>query len=250
MNTHRIKILNGANNNHIILAVTHDLKFIFFPPLDRFFDQNLVNHAAFNPATGFCFKFFLAVNNRTANPSKSETGTDNAGKTNIFYRRLSLFHVVSKRTFGQIKSNLKAGFLELLAIFSFLDDIILGAEQFNLVFLKDSTLPKFNRQVQPGLPAQSRKNGIRPFFFNYQFKKIYRQRFKISVRRDFRISHDCCRVRINQNNLEPLFPQGFASLGSGIIKLTGLTDNDWPGADQKNFFNVGPFRHGLFYTFP
>jgi hypothetical protein len=40
-----------------------------------------------------------------------------------------------------------------------------------------------------------------------------------------------------------LFLEGLARLGSRIVELAGLADDDGPGPDDHNFVNVGPFGH-------
>ena len=37
---HRVKVLDGANDNDVVIEVTHDLHLVFFPANDRLFNEH------------------------------------------------------------------------------------------------------------------------------------------------------------------------------------------------------------------
>jgi len=43
VHAHRIKVFNRADDDDVISEVAHHFQLEFFPPQDRFFDQNLMN---------------------------------------------------------------------------------------------------------------------------------------------------------------------------------------------------------------
>ena len=57
------------------------------------------------------------------------------------------------------------------------------------------------------------------------------------------IGHDRCRVGVHQDNSESLFPQRLTSLSAGVVKLTGLTNNNRSCAQDENAFYVSSFWH-------
>ncbi len=57
------------------------------------------------------------------------------------------------------------------------------------------------------------------------------------------VGHNGSRVRVDQDDLDPLFAQRAAGLRARIVKLGGLPDNDRAGTNDDNFFNVAPFAH-------
>ncbi len=58
-----------------------------------------------------------------------------------------------------------------------------------------------------------------------------------------RIGHDRRRIGVNQNDPVALLSQCFAGLCARIIKLAGLTDDNRPGADNQDSFNISSFWH-------
>ena len=50
-----------------------------------------------------------------------------------------------------------------------------------------------------------------------------------------RIGHDGSRIGIDQHHLVPFFLEGLHGLGTGVVKLAALADDDGARADDKNF---------------
>ena len=50
MYTHRVEVLDRADNNAIVSLITHHLHFEFFPAQQRFLDQNLRDRREFEAA--------------------------------------------------------------------------------------------------------------------------------------------------------------------------------------------------------
>ena len=59
---------------------------------------------------------------------------------------------------------------------------------------------------------------------------------------DHFVGHNCRGVGVNEHNLHALFLQRAACLCTGIIKFRRLTNNNWPGTDDDNFFNALVFH--------
>jgi len=60
-----------------------------------------------------------------------------------------------------------------------------------------------------------------------------------------RICHNRSRIGIDQDNSVSLLPERFTSLSAGVIKFTGLTDNNRAGTKNQNAVYIGSFRHGV-----
>ena len=57
------------------------------------------------------------------------------------------------------------------------------------------------------------------------------------------ISHDRCWIGVHQDYPETLFAQRLTSLSAGVVKLTGLTNNNRSCAQDENAFYVSSFWH-------
>src|SRR5262249_12808276 len=55
--------------------------------------------------------------------------------------------------------------------------------------------------------------------------------------------HDRRRVRVDEDDPVSLALQGAASLGAGVVELTGLADDDRPGPDDEDGVEIGSPGH-------
>ena len=81
MHAHWIKVFDGANDDAIIRAVTHDFHLELFPSEQRLFDQQLACWRGFKAATTNRFKLFGVIGNATTGTTKREAWTNHQRKT-------------------------------------------------------------------------------------------------------------------------------------------------------------------------
>ena len=99
------------------------------------------------------------------------------------------------------------------------------------------------RGVKPGLAAHRWQQGIGPFFLDYLGNEFRCDRLDIGGVCQTRVGHDRRRVGVHQNDPVSLGLQRFAGLRAGIIKLTGLADNDRSRANDQDAVDICTFRH-------
>ena len=97
-------------------------------------------------------------------------------------------------------------------------------------------------KTDPGLSTASQQR-IRSFLANDGLQVFRRERLNVGSIGELRIGHDRSRVRVDQDDLVALGSQCLAGLGSGVVKLAALADDDGSGADKEDFLNRGVFRH-------
>jgi hypothetical protein len=102
---------------------------------------------------------------------------------------------------------------------------------------------KSHSRVESRLPTKSGKYRRWAFDLHDLFDKFWSDRFDIGCIGELRIGHNRCWVRVDENYSDALFAKHAAGLNSRVVKFAGLTDDDWAGADDKNAFNAGIFRH-------
>ena len=83
------------------------------------------------------------------------------------------------------------------------------------------------------------------FLADDALQEFHVQRFHIDAVRNVRVSHDGRRVAVDQHDLEAFLAQGTAGLGTGIVELRRLSDDDGAGTDDQDFFDILQFRHYL-----
>jgi hypothetical protein len=84
---------------------------------------------------------------------------------------------------------------------------------------------------------------VGPFFGNYFGQTFYIQGLNIGYVGYSRIGHNRGGVGVYQNNFITQFAKGFAGLGARVIKLTSLSNNDWPRPDYEDFVDVTSLWH-------
>ena len=82
MHTHRIKILNGADNDAIVILVSDHLHFIFLPANERLIDEQFIGGRKLKAASTDLLKFLTVVGDAAATAAQGKRRPDDAGKAN------------------------------------------------------------------------------------------------------------------------------------------------------------------------
>ena len=85
------------------------------------------------------------------------------------------------------------------------------------------------------MPAQRGEHSIGAFSFDDSNAKFDRHRFDVKGIGNARIGHDRGGIAVYEDDFVSLFFEALAGWGASIIELRGLTNDDWPGADYKDF---------------
>ena len=124
-----------------------------------------------------------------------------------------------------------------------MDDVERCTDHLHTVLFQHTAFRDGNGGIQSRLPPQGWKEGIGPLPGNDLGYRFRRNRLHIRPVRRFGIGHDGCRIAVDEDYLITLFFQGLACLRAGVVEFTGLADNDRPGTDNEDFFQVVPFGH-------
>ena len=139
--------------------------------------------------------------------------------------------------------------LEELAVFTLLDCLNLRADEFDVVLLENAQLVESHCCVQGSLPTESRQNCVWSLLGDDRFDNLRSNRFDVGGICEVWVGHDCCRVRVNQDDSNTLFLKHAASLGARVVKLAGLTDDDRARADDQNTLYIATLWHYLTFLF-
>ena len=83
VHAHRIQVLDGADDDAVVLAVTHHLHLELFPADEAFLDQQLVGGREFQTGLADGLEFLGVVGNAAAGAPQREAGTDDDGETDV-----------------------------------------------------------------------------------------------------------------------------------------------------------------------
>ncbi len=227
VNPHRVEVFDAADDHDVVGQIAHHLQFEFLPAQQGLLDQDLRNRACLQSALADRRIFLRVVSDPTAAAPQGEGGTDDAGKTaDGGTHGLSLLQGRGDPGGTDPDADPFHRLLEQQAVFGFLNRLQIGTDQLDTETLQCSVLGQGHRQIQGGLPAHGRQQGVGTFPFDHLRHEIRGERLDVGPIRHVRIGHDRCRVGIDQDHLVSLGAESFAGLGSGVIELAGLADHD------------------------
>jgi hypothetical protein len=86
MHAHRVKVLDRANDDAIVVAVAHHLHLEFFPAEHGFFDQHFTGRGGVDASFDNVDEFSLVVSNAAAGAAQSEGRSNDGGKPDVLDR--------------------------------------------------------------------------------------------------------------------------------------------------------------------
>jgi hypothetical protein len=97
--------------------------------------------------------------------------------------------------------------------------------------------------VERSLSAHRGQESIGPLALYYLGHPFRSDRLDVGPVGNLRVGHDRGWVGVHQDDPVSLFSQRANRLGSGVIELGSLTDDDRSGTEQQNRTKVSPFGH-------
>ena len=243
VDTHGIEIFNGTDNHHVVLEIPHDLQFIFFPANQGLLDDHFRNHAGIEPGLCNAFHLLAVVGHATADPPQGKAGTNNDGISDFGSRLPGLVHVPGNPVFWNPQTNAAHGIAELLPVFRLEDHRQGCTNHLHPQPLQNTCLSHLHSHVKTRLASQGREDGIRPLPLYHFFKYLRCNGFHVGAVGRLGVGHDRGGIAVDEDHLEALFHKGFTGLGTGIVKLTGLPDDDGAGTDDEDLLYVCSFWH-------
>ena len=163
MNTHGVEVLNGANNDHVILEIPHHLQLIFLPAQQGFFHDDFADHTGFKPCAGKSFHLLPVVSHATAHTAQGEARPDYEGVPDLLSHLSCLRHVPCNAASRDAQANSRHGVSELLPILRLANHREGGTDHLRAYLLQQAGFGHLDRGVETGLPSQSRKHGLGSF---------------------------------------------------------------------------------------
>ena len=244
MHAHRIQVFDGTDDDAIIRAVADHFHFKLFPAQHAFFHQHFTGHGSGQTCRDDLFEFFPIIGNAAAGAAKREGWPNNAGQAHDFQRIPGFRHGMRDFAFRAFNADFGHCIAEFLPVFGFINHFRLRTDQFAAVFFQNARFREFERGIERRLSAHGGQQSIGAFLGDDFLNDLNRDRFDIGGIRQPRIGHDRGRVGIDQNDAIALSAERLAGLRARIVKFAGLADDDRPGADDHDGFDVGALRHG------
>ena len=140
-------------------------------------------------------------------------------------------------------ADLLEGLLEEFAVLRLVDGFHVGADEPDTVLGQEILLLELHGDGEPGLAAEAGEQAVGLFLFDDPLDGLGRQGFEVDLIGEGLVRHDGRRVRVDEDDVDTRFLQDAAGLGTGVVELRRLTDDDGAGADDEDLFDVFIQRH-------
>ncbi len=245
VNAHRIEVFDRADDDAVVVFITHHFHLVLFPADQRLINQQFVGWGKVQAALTNFFELFAVVSDTAAGAAHGKGRTDDTREADVSGNRQRFFHGVRDTGTRGVEADFLHRHVETAAVFGFINGVG-GSANHSHAELFEHALPlQLQRTVQRGLAAHGRQHRIRTLFFNDFAHHFPMNRLDVGGIGHFRVGHDGRRVGVHQNNAVTLFAQRFTRLSAGVVKLTRLTDNNRARAQNQDAFYVCTFWHCL-----
>ena len=230
MHTHRVDVLDGADDDAIIRRVTDHFHLIFLPADEAFVDEDLRGGRGCETRAADLFVLFNVVGNAAAGAAKCKSWADDGGQADDVdgvHRRLEAGDPVIAFGFSGLGGQFRRGddggarvleadavhrLAEEFAILGHLDGFGLGADQFDAVFFQDAGMMQVERTIERRLAAHRGQQRIGLLDRDDLLDDLWQDRLDIGRVCQIRIGHDRGWVRVHEDDPVAL----------GLQRLDGL----------------------------
>ena len=246
MNADRVYVLHRADGNDVALGIAHGFKLDLFPAGDAALYQDLGDGGGVQTGPGNDAHFSFIGSDAAAAPAQGIGGAHDDGIADIIGSLQGVLQGLGDlgRHAGLVDG--QHGIPELLPVFRLLDGLDGGAQQADAEFLQRAVAAQLHGQGQAGLAAKAGNHAVRAFFFDDPADGGGIQRLEVDLVRQVLVRHNGSRIGVDQHHVDAFRFQYAAGLGTGIVKLGCLADDDGAGADDQYFTDGGILRHFLF----
>ncbi|MNB90569.1 hypothetical protein D3C75_376290 [compost metagenome] len=245
MDTHGVEVFDRADDDAVVVFITHHFHLVLFPANQRLVNQQLFGRGKIQTALANLFELFAVVGDTAAGAAHGEARADDARIADVSGNRQRFFHGVCDTGTRSVEADFLHCHVKTAAVFRFINRVGSGANHGHAELSQHALTLKLQRAVQRRLATHRRQNCIRTLFFNNFAYHFPVNRLDVGRISHIRVGHDGGRVGVHQNYAVTLFTQGFTRLGTRVVEFTGLADNDRASAKDQDAFYVCTFWHGL-----
>ncbi len=152
VDSHGIEILDGTDDDDVVVLVAHHLHLELFPTEDRFLQQDFMDGRGVEPPVDLFVERLPVVGDAGTRPPQRKAGTDYGRKPDVLEHRAGLFQAVDRSALAHIQADLFHGQAKLVPFFGLGNHLGVGPDHFHAVLREHSLFRELHRQIQPRLP--------------------------------------------------------------------------------------------------
>ncbi len=157
MDAHRIEVLDGADDDAVVLLVADHLHLVFLPADQRLVDQQFAGRRQIQTTGADLFELFTVVGDAATGTAHGERRTDDAREADLVENRVGLFHVVRNAGFRAGQADVLHRLVEARTVFGLVDGVGVGTDHLDTELLQHTVLFQVQRAVQRRLAAHGRQ---------------------------------------------------------------------------------------------
>ena len=248
VHAHRIEVLDRAHDDHVVVAVAHQLELEFLPTVDGLLYQHVGARRCGQPFTGHPVHVLGGIRHARAQAAHGERRPHDHRQSELGDGLADLVHCETHTGARGFAADLGDDVLEPLPILAALDRVEVGTDHLDAVALQRPVLVQRDSRVQRGLPAQGGQHRVDlvaalGLLGDDALDEGRSDRFDVGEVGVLRVGHDRRRVRVDEAHLQALCAEHAAGLRPRVVELARLADDDRPGADHQDVVEVGAPWH-------
>ncbi len=194
VDTHRIDVLDRANDDAVVVPITNDFHLEFLPANYRFFQQNLGRRRHLEAVSDYALELFTVIGNSTTAATHRKRRTDDRREAHIRLLVERLLERMRDLCSRDLQVDLGHRFAKQVTVLRHVDRLARGCDHLDIVFLENAFANEIQGTIERRLAAHRRQQRIRPLFCNDPLESPPLDRLDVNGVRHIRIGHDGRRV--------------------------------------------------------
>ena len=244
VHAHGVDVLDGADDDHVVGPVAHDLELELVPAGHRLLEQHLGDGAQSQAVLGHAAQALAVVGDAAAGAAQREGRAHDQRQAEIVRGPLDLGQRGRDDAARHAQADLLHGGAELAAVLGAADGLGVGADHLDLPEVEHAALLELDRQVEGGLAAERRQQRVGALDLDDARQRGQIERLDVGAGGEVGVGHDRRRVGVDQHDLVAFVGEHLAGLRAGVVELAGLADDDRSRADDEDLVEVVAARHG------
>ncbi len=234
VDAHRIHVLDGADDDDVVLAVADHLELELLPPDDRPVHEDLSDGGGIEAAADPTLELLAVVSDPAPRAPEGERGPDDRGIARVLDDLERLFDRLREASVRNGETDPGHRRRELLTVLGHLNGTLVGSDELYAVLREDPLLMELHRQGQRRLTTHRGQEGVWLLPLHDPRHPFARERLDVGAIGEPRVRHDRGGVRVHENDPIPLLLERSDGLRPRIVELAGLTDHDRAGAQDQD----------------
>ena len=201
VNTHRVEVLDRADDHAVARGVRHDLELELLPAPHRLLDEHLVDRACLEPVANLREQLVPALGEPAALAAQREGRTNDGRAGRVLWE---IVDRVDDHATGYAQTGLAHDVAEHEPVLGPSNSVDVGADQLDAVLGEHALFSQLDREVESGLAAESGKQRVGALAGDHLRDRLRIERLDVGRVCPLGVGHDRRRVRVDERDADTL----------------------------------------------